>query len=146
MRAPWPYMRSIRVAVNTRHSSTLEPTWRPRDPLRKVPLEPCLANIHSATENTAGLVHMRSTCELHTQVWTLSSREPYNISIWDHPYRTTQTRAPTRILTVNQIQALLDLRLTNFVETLYTSLIRKYSMTLHNPPPANRLIMKALGK
>jgi len=146
MRARWPYLRSIRVGVNTRHSCTLEFTWSPRAQRSKVPLEPCLANVHSAAENTPGLVHMRRTGKLRTQVWTLSSRQPYNISIWNQAYRTTQTRASTRIPTANPIAALLDLSLTNFVETLHTSLILKYSMTPRHPPPANRFIMKAPGK
>ena len=146
MRAPWPYMRSIRVGVNTQHSCTLESTRSPRDQRSKVQREPCLANVHSAAENTPGLVHMRSTCELRTQVWTLSSRQPYNISLWNQAYRTTQTRASARIRTVNPIQALLDWSLTNFVETLHTSLILKYSITLSHPPLANRFIMKAPDK
>ena len=135
MRAPWPYMRSIRVGVNTRHSCTLESTRSPRDQRSKVQLEPCLANVHYAAENTPGLVHMRSTCELSTQVWTLCSHQPFNISIWNEAYRTTQTPASARIPTVHPIQALLDRSLTNFVETLHTSLILKYSMTLGHPPP-----------
>jgi len=128
MHAPWPYMRSIRVGVHTQHSCTLEFTRSPRDQRSKVQLEPCLANIHSAAENTACLVHMRSTCELRTKVWTLSSCQPYNISIWNQGYRTTQTRASARIPTVNPIEALLDRSLMNFVETLHRSLILKYSM------------------
>jgi len=146
MRAPWPYMPSIGVGVNTRHSCTLESTRRPRDQRSKVQREPCLANVHSAAENTPGLVHMRSTCELRTQVWTLSSRQPYNLSIWNPAYCTTQTRASARIPTENPIQALLDRSLANFVETLHTSLVLKYSMTVRIPPPANRFIMTAPGK
>jgi len=146
MRAPWPYMRSIHVGVNTRHSCTVESTRSPRDQRSKVQLEPFLANVHSTAKNTPGLVHMRSTCALRTLVWILSSRQPYNISIWNQEYCTTQTRASARIPTVNPIQALLDRSLTNFVETFHTSLILKYSMTLCHPPPANRFIMKAPGK
>jgi len=146
MRAPWPYMRSIRVGVNTRHRCTLESRRSLRDQRSNVQLEPCLANVHSAAENTPGLVHMKGTCELRTQVWTLSLRQLYNISIWNEAYRTTQTSASARIPTVNPIQALLDRSLTNFVETLHTRLILKYSMTLRHPPPANRFIMKAPGK
>jgi len=119
MHAPWPYMRSIRVGVNTRHSCTLESTRSPRDQRSNVQLERCLVNVHSAAVNIPGLVHMSSTSELHTQVWTLSSRQPYNISIWNQVYRTTQTRASARIPTGNPIQALLDRSLTNFVETLH---------------------------
>jgi len=113
MRAPWLYMRSIRVGVNTRHSCTLESTPSPRDQHSKVQLELYLANVHSAAESTPGLVHMRRTCELRTQVWTLSSRLLYNISIWNQAYRTTQTRASAKILTVAPIQALLDRSATN---------------------------------
>ena len=103
MRAPWPYMRSIRVGVNTRHSCTLESTRSPRDQRSKVQLEPCLANVHSAAENRHGLVHMRSACELPMQVWTLYSCRPYHISTWNHAYHRTQTRASIRIPTVNLI-------------------------------------------
>ena len=146
MRAAWPYMRSIRIGVNTRHSCTHESKRSPRHQRSKVRLELYLANVHSASENTPGLVHMRSTRELCTQVWSLSLRQPYNISIWNQAYRTTQTRASARIPTVNPIQALLDRSLMNFVETLHTSLIMKYSMTVRHPPPAYRFIMKAPGK
>jgi len=146
MRAPWPYMRSIRVGVNTRPSCTLKSTRSPSDQRSKVQLEPCLANVHSAAENILGLVHMRSTCQLRTQVWTLFSRQPYNISTWNQAYGTTQMRVSARIPTVNPIQALLDPSLTNFVETLHTSLILKYSRRLRHPPPANIFIMKAPGK
>jgi len=145
MRAPWPYMRSIRVGVNTRHSCTLESTRSLRDQRSKVQLEPCLANVHSAAENTPGLVHMSTTCELRTEVRTFASRQPYNISRWNQAYSTTQTRASARIPTVNAIQALLDRSLLNFVETFHTSLILKYSMTLRHPPQANRFMMKAPG-
>jgi len=68
MVAPWPYLRSICVGVNTRHRCTLESTRSPRDQPSKVQLEPCLPNIHSATEYTPGLVHMTSTSELRMQV------------------------------------------------------------------------------
>ena len=64
MRAPWPYMQSIRVGVNTRRGCTLESTRSLRDQRSKVPLEPSLANVHSAADNTPSLVHMRSTCDL----------------------------------------------------------------------------------
>jgi len=146
MRTTCPYTQSIRVGVNTCHSCTHESTLSPKDQQSKVQLEPCLANIHSAAENTASLVHMRRTCELCTQVWTLSSHQPYNISIWNKAYRTTQKPASARIPTVNPIQALLDRSLMNVVEELHTSLILKYSMTLRHPPPANRFIIKAPGK
>ena len=140
MQAPWPYKRSIRIqGVNTRHSRTLESTQSPRDQQSKV--QPCLANVHSTAENTPGLVHMRSTCELPTGVWTMSSHPPYNISIWNQACRTTQTRASARIPTVNPIRALLDRILTHFIETFHMSLIQKYSMALCLPLPANRFLM-----
>ena len=144
MQSPWPYMRSTRVVVNTRHSRTLESTRSPRDQLSKI--QPCLANVHSAAKSTPGLVHMRRTCELPTRVWTLSSRPPYNISTLKPAYRTTPTRASARIPTVNPILAVLDRSLMHFVETLHTSLILKYSTTLCRPLPANRFIMKAPEK
>ena len=145
MQAPWPYKRSIRVqGVNTRHRRTLESTKSPRDQQSKV--QPCLTNVHSAAENTPGLVHMRSTCERPTGVWTLSSHPPYNISIWNQVYRTTQIRASARIPTVNPIRALLARILTNLFATLHMSLMLKYSMTLRLPLPANRFLMKVAEK
>jgi len=141
MQAPWPYKRSIRVqGVNTRHSRTLESTQSTRDQQSKV--QPCLANVHSAAENTPGLAHMRSTWELPTGIWTLSSHPQYNISIWNQAYPTTQTQASVRIPTVNPIRALLDQILTHFIKPLHMSLILKYSMTLRLPLPANRFLMK----
>ena len=52
---------------------------KPRDRLSNVQLY--LANVRSAAENTAGLVHMRSTCKLPTRVWTLSLYPLYNNNI-----------------------------------------------------------------
>jgi hypothetical protein len=67
MHAPRSYTKSIRVVVNTRHTGgTLESTQTRLDQLSKA--QPCLANVHSAAENTACLVHMRGICELPTQV------------------------------------------------------------------------------
>ena len=146
MRTPWPYMRSIRISVNTRHSCTLESTWSPWDECSQVQHEPCLAKVHSAPESTPGLVHMRGTCKLCPQGTTLSSCQLYNMSLLNQALRTTQTRASARILTMNPIQALLDRSLKNFVQPLHTSLNWKYSITLRDPPPANRFIMKAPGK
>jgi len=134
-------MRSTGVVVNTRHSRTVESTQSPRDQLSKV--HPCLANVHSAAENTACLVHIRSTCKLHARVWTLSSRPPYNLSTLNTAYCTTPTRAGARILNINPIWALLDRSLPKFVETFHTSLILKYSRTLRQPLLENRLVMKA---
>jgi len=137
-------MRSTRVVANTRHSRTLESTRSPSDQLSKV--HPCLANVHSAAENTACLMHMRSTGKLPTRVWTLSSRPPYNMSTLNTAYCTTPTPAGARIPTRNPIRALLDWNLTNFVATFHTSLILKYSTTLRQPLPENKFIMKAPEK
>jgi len=145
MQAPWPYTRSIRVqGVNTRHSRTLESTQSPLDQQSKV--QPCLGNGDSAAENTPCLVHMRGTCELPTGVWTLSSRPPYNISIWNQAYRTTQTRAGARIPTMNPIWALLDWILMHFIVTLHMTLILQYSMRLRLPLPANTFLIKVPEK
>ena len=89
---------------------------------------------------------MRSTYELRTQVWRVSLCQLYNISTWNQGYRTTQTQARLRILNVNLIQALLDRSLMNFFETLDTSVILKYLITLHHPLPANGFFMQAPGK
>jgi len=145
MQVPWPYKRSIRIqGVNTQHSHTLESTQSPRDELSKG--QPCLTNVHSAAENTPGLGHMRHTCELRMGLSILSSHPPYNKSIWNQAYRTTLTGASPRIPTVNPIQALLDRILMHFIEILHTSLILKYSMTLHLPLLANRFLIKVPEK
>jgi len=117
MQAPWPYKRSIGVqGVNTRHSRTLKSIQSPWDQQSKV--QPCIANCHSAAESRPGLVHMRSTCTLPTGVWTLSTHPPYNISIWNEAYHTTQTRASPRNTTVNPIRTLVDQILCSFYQDI----------------------------
>jgi len=115
----------------------------PRDRLSN--LQPCLANVRSATKDTAGQVHMRSTCELRTRVWTFSSRPPYTITTSQQANWVTLTRGSARILNMNLIRALQDWTLMHFVQTLHTSLMLKSSI-LPQPVPGNRIILKALEK
>ena len=87
---------------------------------------------------------MRSTCELRTGVWTLSSGLPYNITTSKQANCSTSTRVSARIPTMNPIRALLDWNLMHFVPTLHTSLRLKSSI-LPQPVPGNRVILQPAG-
>ena len=87
---------------------------------------------------------MRSTCELRTQVWTLSSRPPYIIIISKQANWSRLTRVSVSIPTMHPIRALLHWNLMHFVQTLHTSLMLKSSI-LPQPVPGNRIILQPAG-
>ena len=85
---------------------------------------------------------MRNTCELHTQIWTVFSRPPYEFHYpGKQAYCTTERRASSRIPTRNLIRVSPDMSSTHL---LLISLI--YRMTLRLPYPADRSIIHALEK